>query len=85
MKPLAAIRFEAVEAYIYNFMIRTVFDRSKKPGYRSQAEDTSIEADILEFSLLRSRTPMQRYKMAIALMKRSRQLSLQSLKQRFSD
>lgn len=65
-------------------MIRTVFDRSKKPGYRPQAEDTSIETDILEFSLLRSRTPIQRYKMAIALMKHSRKLSLQSLKQRFS-
>lgn len=48
-------------------MIRTVFDIPKKPGYRPHAEDTSIEADILEFSLLRSRTPIQRYKMAIAL------------------
>jgi hypothetical protein len=64
-------------------MMRTVFDILKKPGYRPQAEDTSIEADVLEFSLLRSRTPIQRYKMAIALMKRARQLSLQSLKQRF--
>ena len=55
----------------------------QKPGYRAQAEDTSLEADILEFSLLRSRPPLQRYGMAIALMKRTRQLSLQSLKQRF--
>ena len=64
-------------------MIEKVFHLSKKSGYRPQAEDTSLEADVLEFSLLRSRTPIERYTMAIALIKQTRQLSLQSLKQRF--
>lgn len=64
-------------------MIKTVSYRSRQPGYRAQAEDTSLEADVLEFSLLRDRLPLERYAMAIALMKRARQLSLQSLKQRF--
>ncbi len=52
--------------------------------YRPQAEDTSLEADRLEFSLLRDRTPQQRHAIAVQLMKRARQLSLNSLQQRFS-
>ncbi|MEM9540763.1 MAG: hypothetical protein AAGA60_14820 [Cyanobacteria bacterium P01_E01_bin.42] len=65
------------------------FDRMvtdlKQSGYRPQAEDTIAEADRLEFLLLRSRSPLQRYGMAQALMKRTRQLSLQSIKRRFPD
>ncbi|WP_204104441.1 MULTISPECIES: hypothetical protein [Spirulina sp. CCY15215] len=55
----------------------------KQLGYRPQAEDTIAEADRLEFLLLRSRSPLQRYGMARGLMRRTRQLSLQSIKRRF--
>ncbi|MDJ1183042.1 hypothetical protein [Roseofilum casamattae] len=65
--------------------VKTSTDRrvSKQPGYRPQAKDTIAEADWLEFSLLRSRSPLQRYGMARGLMQRTRQLSLQSMKRRF--
>ncbi|MEQ8464457.1 hypothetical protein [Coleofasciculus sp. E1-EBD-02] len=53
-------------------------------GYRSQAEDTSIETDKLTFHLLRQRTPGDRLKMAASLTKSARKLSLCSLSQQFA-
>lgn len=52
-------------------------------GYQTQARDTCIEADLVEFALLRDRTPQQRQAIAVGLMKRARQLSRDSLKRRF--
>jgi hypothetical protein len=56
---------------------------SIKPGYRPQAEDTSIETDLLTFHLLRQRTATARLKMAASLTRSARKLSLSSLSQHF--
>lgn len=50
-----------------------------KPGYRPQAEDTNIETDVFEFSLLRQRTSAERLQMAIAHSQMARRLSLAGL------
>jgi hypothetical protein len=52
-------------------------------GYRSQAADTSIEADLLDFYLLRQRTEQERLQMAASLMRSARKLSYHCLRQRF--
>jgi hypothetical protein len=54
-----------------------------KPGYRPQAEDTSIETDLLTFHLLRQRSPQNRLAMAASLTCSARQLSLNCLRQQF--
>jgi hypothetical protein len=54
-------------------------------GYRPQAEDTSLEADLLDFYLLRQRTPTERLSMAAALMQSARKLSLHCLRRQFAD
>jgi hypothetical protein len=54
-------------------------------GYRPQAEDTSLEADLLDFYLLRQRTPTERLSMAAALMQSARKLSLHCLSRQFAD
>jgi hypothetical protein len=56
-----------------------------KPGYKPQADDTSIEADVLMFHLLRQRSSGDRLHMASAMVQDARRLSLVSLKQRFAD
>ncbi|NES24127.1 MAG: hypothetical protein F6K41_35755 [Symploca sp. SIO3E6] len=56
-----------------------------KPGYRPQAEDTTIETDLLTFHLLRQRTPTERLRMAASLTRSARKLSLSSLKQHFGE
>lgn len=56
---------------------------SPKPGYKSQSDDTTIESDQLFFKLLRERSPLQRWQMGTAMMRRARQLSLASLKHYF--
>jgi len=56
-----------------------------KPGYRPQAEDTTIETDLLTFYLLRQRTPTERLQMAASLTRSARKLSLSSLKQHFGE
>lgn len=53
-------------------------------GYCPQAEDTSPDADWLDFYLLRQRTATERIKMAATLMQKARQLSLSSLRRRFT-
>lgn len=53
------------------------------PGYRPQAEDTSIENDLLTFYLLRQRTASERLMMAASLTRSARQLSLDCLRQQF--
>ncbi|TVP68609.1 MAG: hypothetical protein EA342_05285 [Leptolyngbya sp. LCM1.Bin17] len=57
---------------------------SAPPGYRPQANDTSLEADLLDFYLLRQRTPTERLSMAAALMQSARQWSLDCLGRQFS-
>lgn len=54
-----------------------------KPGYRPQAEDTTVETDLLMFRLLRQRTATARLKMAASLTRSARKLSLSSLRQHF--
>ena len=52
-------------------------------GYRSQAVDISIEADLLDFYLLRQRSAAERIEMAANLINGARQFSLQCLQQQF--
>jgi hypothetical protein len=52
-------------------------------GYRSQSSDCSIEADLLQFELLRQWSPAQRLMQAASLMRSARQLSLNAHRQRF--
>ncbi|NMF86342.1 hypothetical protein [Nodosilinea sp. P-1105] len=54
------------------------------PGYRPQANDTSLEVDLLDFYLLRQRTPTERLRMAAALMQTARQWSLDCLGRQFA-
>jgi hypothetical protein len=54
-------------------------------GYRSQAADTSIEADLLQFHLLRQYSPQQRLTLAASLMRSARQFSINCFRRRFQD
>lgn len=54
------------------------------PGYCPQAEDTSLEADLLDFYLLRQRTATERLEMAASLMQNARKLSLHCLSRQFA-
>ncbi|WP_449420138.1 hypothetical protein [Phormidium nigroviride] len=54
-----------------------------KPGYRSQAEDTSPEVDAFQFWLLRQRSPQQRLAMGKALNRSARQFSINCFYKRF--
>lgn len=58
-------------------------DRVVKSGYKSQAEDTDIKTDQMEFALLRQRTNSDRFLMALAHTQGARRLSLSGLKYRF--
>ncbi|HEY9702881.1 MAG TPA: hypothetical protein V6C58_10565 [Allocoleopsis sp.] len=62
------------------------FNSIKIPSktYRSQAEDTNIQNDLVEFYLLRKKTETERLSMSCALMCDAKRLSLQCLKRRFS-
>lgn len=55
-------------------------DITAKPGYRSQSQDTSIEADALQFHLLRQRTNVQRAAMAAKLTRWARSASLRGIR-----
>lgn len=50
-----------------------------KPGYRSQAEDTSIESDAVQFYLLRQRTNTHRFLMAASLTRWAKSASLRGM------
>jgi hypothetical protein len=56
-----------------------------KPGYKAQAEDTSIETDLFEFHLLRQRTNSDRYQMAQSHTQMVRRLSLSGIRHRFPE
>ncbi len=56
---------------------------SAPPGYQPQADDTSLEADLLDFYLLRQRTPTDRLSMAASLMQSARRFSLSCLSRQF--
>lgn len=58
---------------------------SAPEGYCPQAEDTSSQADLLDFYLLRQRTPTERLGMAASLMQSARRLSLHCLGRQFVD
>jgi hypothetical protein len=55
------------------------------PGYRPQSADCSIEADLLQFELLRRWNPTKRLIQATSLMRSARQLSINAHRQRFPD
>lgn len=57
---------------------------SAPPGYRTQAEDTSSEVDLLDFYLLSQRPPTERIAMAASLMQGARRLSLHCLSRQFA-
>lgn len=54
------------------------------PGYCPQADDTGVETDLLDFYLLRQRTPTERLQMAAALIRGARKLSLHCLQRQFN-
>jgi len=64
-------------------MIQAIPKFAIKPGYRPQADDTSVETDLLTFHLLRQRTAGERLRMAASLTRSARKLSLCSLRQQF--
>ncbi|MBW4520990.1 MAG: hypothetical protein KME16_14965 [Scytolyngbya sp. HA4215-MV1] len=47
-----------------------------KPGYKPQAEDTSIDIDVLQFNLLRKLSPLKRVERFISLNRSSREFAL---------
>jgi hypothetical protein len=53
----------------------TIPNATVKAGYRSQADDTSIDADVLMFSLLRQCSPIQKAQRVQAIDRKIRQLS----------
>lgn len=53
------------------------------PGYQTQAEDTSIDSDLMFFYLLRQRSTLQRLEMGMQMIRDSRQLSLSGLRRSF--
>jgi hypothetical protein len=55
------------------------------PGYRPQSADCSIEADLLQFELLRRWSPTKRLIQAASLIRSARQLSINAHRQRFPD
>ncbi len=57
---------------------------SAPPGYRPQADDTSLETDLLCFYLLRQKTVAERLAMGAQLMRSARQFSLNCFHQRFA-
>ncbi|PZO22652.1 MAG: hypothetical protein DCF25_02490 [Leptolyngbya foveolarum] len=57
---------------------------SAPAGYRPQAIDISVEADLLDFHLLRQRSVTERVEIAANLINGARQFSLQCLEQQFS-
>ncbi|ASC73563.1 hypothetical protein XM38_045320 [Halomicronema hongdechloris C2206] len=57
---------------------------SAPPGYRTQAEDTGVETDLLCFYLLRQKTVSERLQMGAQLTRSARQLSLNCFHQRFA-
>ncbi|MGB3295539.1 MAG: hypothetical protein WBB01_21355 [Phormidesmis sp.] len=54
---------------------------SAPPGYRPQSVDCSVAADLLDFWLLRGRSPTERLAMSAAMTKGARQMSLESQRQ----
>jgi hypothetical protein len=54
-------------------------------GYRAQASDTSIDADLLRFHLYRQRTTEERLQLGAKFRHHARQLSIACLRQSFSD
>jgi hypothetical protein len=56
-----------------------------KPGYKPQAEDTSIETDAYEFSLLRQKTNSDRFLMAAACTSTTRRFCISGLCHQYPD
>lgn len=57
---------------------------SAPPGYRTQAEDTGFDTDLLCFYLLRQKTVVERLQMGAQLTRSARQFSLNCFHQRFA-
>lgn len=58
---------------------------SAPPGYRPQSEDCSVAADLLDFWLLRQRSPDERLEMGAAMMQGARRMSLEAQRQQYPD
>jgi hypothetical protein len=56
-----------------------------KPGYRSQSDDTSLEADIFQFSRLRQWTSEKRLALTAQLIRHAKALCLAGIKTRHPD
>jgi hypothetical protein len=57
---------------------------SAPPGYRPQADDTTVETDLLCFYLLRQKTVSERLQMGAQLTRSARQFAINCFHQRFS-
>jgi hypothetical protein len=56
-----------------------------RPGYKPQSEDTSIDADVLMFYLLRNLTPLQKAQRMINFNRSLRRLALLGIKDQYPD
>ena len=65
-------------------IVQKIPELSAPTGYRPQAIDISVEADLLDFYLLRQRSVTERIEIAANLINGARQFSLQCLKQQFT-
>lgn len=65
-------------------MIQKLPPFSAPPGYQTQAIDISVEADLLDFYLLRQRSVTERLAIAASLTNGAREFSLHCLGQQFS-
>ena len=54
-----------------------------KPGYQPQSSDTTPEVDLLQFWLLKQRTPEQRLEMGSAMNQNARRFAINCFRQRF--
>ncbi|MEL6605397.1 MAG: hypothetical protein AAFP20_19465, partial [Cyanobacteria bacterium J06614_10] len=55
------------------------------PGYRPQSMDCSVAADLLDFWLLRQRSPQERLEMGKSMMHSARKMSLEAQRQQCPD
>ncbi|MCT7953057.1 hypothetical protein NG798_24985 [Ancylothrix sp. C2] len=56
-----------------------------KPGYQPQSLDTTPEVDLLQFWLLKQRTPEQRLEMGSAMNQNARRFAINCFRKRFSN
>lgn len=66
-------------------MIETIPKFTIKPGYQPQSSDTTPEVDLLQFWLLKQRTPEQRLQMGSGMNQNARRFAINCFRKRFCD